>query len=245
MGTILNVEGLSAGYHKAIIVEDVSLTIEKGQIVTLIGPNGCGKSTLIKAILGLAKKFKGKVYFISTAITDMSTHGIIKLGIGYVPQVRNVFPNLTVAENLDLGAYSRNDRDRISTDLAEILEIFPQLRRRKNEKARVLSGGEIQMLSMARALASKPSLLMLDELTASLSPKAAQEVSQRIQSVRDMGITILQVEQNVKKAMDISDKVQVMFAGKKILEGSPEDILKNHDLGRVFLGVLPTGEVVG
>lgn len=226
-------------------MEDVSLTIEKGQIATVIGPNGCGKSTLIKAILGLAKKFKGEAYFNSTAITHVPTHSIIKLGIGYVPQVRNVFPNLTIGENLDLGAYTRDDKDRISSDFEEILDLFPQLRMRRNQKAQVLSGGEVQMLSMARALASKPSLLMLDEPTASLSPKAAQEVSQRIQLVRDHGLTILQVEQNVKKAMEISDRVHVMFSGKKVLEGCPEDVLKDHDLGRLFLGVLPTGEVVG
>jgi ABC-type branched-subunit amino acid transport system ATPase component len=245
MGAILTVQGLSAGYYKAIIVEEVSLTIEKGQIVTLIGPNGCGKSTLIKAILGLVKKFKGEVYFTSTAITDMPTHRIIKLGIGYVPQVRNIFPNLTIQENLDMGAYARDDKDKISSDLEEMLVLFAPLRRRMNQKAQVLSGGEVQMLSMARALMSKPSLLIVDEPTASLSPKAAQEVIERIQQVRDQGITILQVEQNVKKALEISDRVSVMFSGKKVLEGSAEDILKNQDLGRVFLGVLPTGEVVG
>ena len=196
---ILECNGIAAGYVKGLnILQGVDLVVSEGEIVSIIGPNGAGKSTLLKAIMGLINVSAGRFYINGFDKTNLSTHKIVNQGIGYVPQVENVFPSLTIEENLEIGAWSLN-KSRKST-IKKTLEDFPMLNERKKEKAGNLSGGQRQILALARSLVTSPKLLLLDEPSAGLSPVAINEVFTTIKEINDKGVSILLVEQNAKRA---------------------------------------------
>jgi len=232
---VLEVLNLVAGYWKIPVVEDISIRVDKGEIVALLGPNGSGKSTVLKSIMGFAKVFKGKIVYNGLDVTGVPANRLVRMGIGYVPQVSNIFGSLTVKENLEIGAYLR--KEKVEEDMEEVLEFFPELKGMLRRRADSLSGGERQLLALARALMGKPRLLLLDEPTASLSPKTALNVLSKIVEIRDEGIPILMAEQNVLKTLEVSDRAYILVSGKCIASGSSEEILKDEDLGKLYLGL--------
>ena len=210
---ILECNGIAAGYVKGLnILQGVDLVVSEGEIVSIIGPNGAGKSTLLKAIMGLINVSAGRFYINGFDKTNLSTHKIVNQGIGYVPQVENVFPSLTIEENLEIGAWSLN-KSRKST-IKKTLEDFPMLNERKKEKAGNLSGGQRQILALARSLVTSPKLLLLDEPSAGLSPVAINEVFTTIKEINDKGVSILLVEQNAKRALSFSNRGYVLDQGR-------------------------------
>jgi len=232
---LLKAEGVVSGYGKMMVVQGVSIHIDDGEIVTIIGPNGSGKSTLIKTVFGLIRPTMGRIFFKGTEITGLRSDKIMRMGVGYVPQLDNVFPTLTVRENLEMGVYSESDSE-IEERIAETLELFPSLKGRWKERARNLSGGQRQMLAVARALVAKPKLLLLDEPSSSLAPNLVDRVLDRVGEIRDLGTSILLVEQNARKALRISDRGYVMVMGKKAYEGAAKEILDHKEIGRLYLG---------
>ncbi|MHA2289206.1 MAG: ABC transporter ATP-binding protein, partial [Promethearchaeota archaeon] len=203
----LEVTDVTGGYEKAIIIDKISIQVDKGEFVSIIGPNGSGKSTLMKTIVGFLKPFDGTVSFKDQRIDGKSANKVAKLGIGYVPQLNNVFSSLTIHENLEMGAYLPS-KERYS--YSELYDLFPAIKGREKEKAKNLSGGERQMLALARAMVNKPELLCLDEPTAALAPKLVREILRKLIEIRESGTTILLIEQNAKQSLKISDRGYVL-----------------------------------
>ncbi len=233
---MLRVSNLRSGYGKMVVLQDVNISVREGEIVAVLGPNGAGKTTLLNSIFGLATIHSGKIIFEGKPIHKMSPHDIVRAGISYAPQLDNVFPNLTVLENLQMGSFIRSNDPTIKNDIEEVFNLFPEIERRKNQKAKTLSGGERQMLAVARALMSKPKMLLLDEPTAGLSPKAGASLMRKIKEIRDRGVTILLVEQNVKRALEIADKGYVLVSGRIIKEAIAEDLRKMEIEKLFFMG---------
>ncbi len=231
----LEVVNLKSGYGKMEVLHRVSIEVEKGEIVAVLGPNGAGKTTLLNSIFGIATIHEGDIRFQGKSIRGEKPYRIVKMGIGYAPQLNNIFPNLTVLENLQMGAYLRGRDPSIHDDIREVFELFPEIARRKNTKAKSLSGGERQMLAVARALMAKPKLLLLDEPTAGLAPKAATTLMNKIEEIREMGLTVLLVEQNVKKALSIADRGYVLVSGRIVLE-APAEKLAKENIEKLFFG---------
>lgn len=236
MESIFVAEEIVAGYEDVEIVHSVSVRVDAGEIVAIIGPNGSGKSTLVKSVLGFARLFRGRVLYDGKNITGITPDRAVILGINYVPQINNVFVNLTVAENLELGAYTRKDGN-IKTDIAEVYQLFPELAARKKAWAGNLSGGERQMLAIARAMMTKPKVLLLDEPLASLAPKATSPILKKVEKIRDSGTAVVIVEQNVKKALEISHRCYVLVDGRCVLEGNSSSILSDETAKQRFLGL--------
>jgi len=230
-------ENIDAGYGDATIVQGVSIHVAEGEIVGIVGPNGSGKSTLIKSFLGFARLFQGSVFYQGKDISGIACHRAVGLGIGYVPQIDNIFPNLTIAENLDMGAYQRQGRTSIKAGMAEIYEMFPELEARKSSLAGNLSGGERQMLAIARAMMAQPKLLFLDEPLASLSPKPASVILSKMKSIRENGIAIAIVEQNVKKVLSISNRGYVLVNGTCVMEGDADSLFAEDASEQRYLGL--------
>jgi len=220
---IMEAVKLSSGYGKSLIVDEVSLNVNQGEIVAIIGPNGSGKSTLLKAIVGIAKKFGGRVRFQGEDITDALLYRLIRMGIGYVPQIDNFFTDLTVKENLEMGGYTAKGDD-IESGIKEIFNMFPQLENFRDRKAGTLSGGERQMLALARGLMTRPCLLIMDEPTSNLDLKAVSRFHKKIEEINNLGVSILMAEQNVKGAMEISDRVYVLVSGRFVYVGKGEEM---------------------
>ncbi|GFP21085.1 branched-chain amino acid transport system ATP-binding protein, partial [Candidatus Hakubella thermalkaliphila] len=209
----------------------------EGETVAIVGPNGSGKSTLIKSLLGFARLFHGRVFYQGKDITGITPDRAVNLGIGYVPQINSVFTNLTVAENLEMGAYIRKGRASIKADMAEIYQMFPELKARKRMWAGNLSGGERQMLAIARAMMANPKVLLLDEPLASLSPKAVSVILSKMEKIRESGTAIVIIEQNVKKALDASQRGYILVAGACIMEGDSAFILSDDTAKRRYVGL--------
>ena len=234
---ILECNGIAAGYVKGLnILQGVDLVVSEGEIVSIIGPNGAGKSTLLKAIMGLINVSAGRFYINGFDKTNLSTHKIVNQGIGYVPQVENVFPSLTIEENLEIGAWSLN-KSRKST-IKKTLEDFPMLNERKKEKAGNLSGGQRQILALARSLVTSPNILLLDEPSAGLSPVAIKEVFAAIKEINDKGVSILLVEQNAKRALSFSNRGYVLDQGRNAYQGEGSDLLNDPRVVDLYLGKL-------
>ena len=231
---LLEARDIVAGYGETEILHGVSISVDSGEIVTIIGPNGCGKSTLMKAIVGLVSVGSGGVTFRGDVISNMPPERIVRSGLCYVPQTANVFPSLTIRENLDMGAFIRKDDYRARIE--EMFEIFPDLADRPNRNAGSLSGGQRQMLAIARALMLDPVLLLLDEPSAGLSPLMMGSVFERIRNVNAMGVSILLVEQNAREALGMSDRGYVLSAGENRLEDRGPALLDNPEIARLYLG---------
>lgn len=233
---MLGTTGLTAGYGKLVVLHEVSFAVKQREIVALIGPNGSGKSTLMKSVCGLATIFDGSVFYEGKEITGTRTDEMARMRVGYVPQVDNVFSALTVEENLEMGAVPREEREEVEEDMQSVFSLFPILDRRRKQKAGTLSGGERQMLAMARALMGRPKVLLLDEPTASLSPNLVEHVFDKISEIRRQGAGLVIVEQNARRALRISDRGYVLVQGKNVCEGTPSEILNNEEIIKIYLG---------
>ncbi len=237
MKEILKVENVNAGYGKLHILFDISAKVYDNQITTIVGPNGSGKSTFLKTIFGLSTIYSGKILYDEKDVTNVPPHEKTKLGIAYLPQTDNVFVNLSVEENLKIAGYTL-DKDEVEERIKIALEVFPELKKHMKRKAGHLSGGERQFLAIATALVRKSKLLMLDEPTAQLSPKFAETIFSKIIELRKkFGLTILLVEQNVKKALEISDRAYMLIGGKVIFEGSAKDLLSHEKFEKYCIGL--------
>jgi ABC-type branched-subunit amino acid transport system ATPase component len=236
---LLEVQDLFSGYGKLAIIQGISTIVNPGDFVALVGPNGSGKSTLVKTILGLTSVFEGKIKFDGADITGQEPEKIANMRLGYVPQVANVFTDLTVNENLEMGGTSVKDSSRRKALHSRVTGLFPILQSRQRQRAGLLSGGERQMLAVGRALMAEPKLLILDEPTAALAPIVAEQLFQKLAQIRsEMGVTMVLVEQNARRALALANKGIVLIQGKKAFEGTPEDILKDTEIIRLFLGEL-------
>ena len=231
---LLEATGIVAGYGDTEILHGVSISVKAGEIVTIIGPNGCGKSTFMKAVVGVVRVKGGSVVFRDTDISSDAPDQIVRAGLCYVPQTANVFPSLTIRENLDMGAFTRKDdyRGRIE----EMFEMFPDLAARPNQKAGNLSGGQRQTLAIARALMLDPVLLLLDEPSAGLSPTMRSSVFDHIREINATGVTVLLVEQNAREALRMSNRGYVLSSGENRLEDAGSALLDNPEVARLYLG---------
>jgi neutral amino acid transport system ATP-binding protein len=232
--SLLQVDEIIAGYGETEILHSVSIAVGQGEIVTIIGPNGSGKSTLLKAILGLVQPKSGQVTFRDEDITGTAPERIVRKGICYVPQSSNVFPSLTVHENLEMGAFVRTDD--FQQRLDEVYKLFPDLTGRRGERAGRLSGGQRQMLALARALMLDPILLLLDEPSAGLAPNLVNLVLEKIIGINSTGVAILLVEQNARKALKLSSRGYILASGQNQLEDRGERLLENPEVARLYLG---------
>jgi branched-chain amino acid transport system ATP-binding protein len=232
---LLSVRGLTAGYGGAPIIEDVSLDVAPNEIAVIIGPNGAGKSTLLKSVFALTSASAGSIAFDGRDISKMKTSALVPLGMSAVPQNRNVFPNLTVGENLDVGTYAAPPPDKLRTR-ERILTLFPDLKNKLRQPAGELSGGQRQMVAMGRAMMSEPKLLLLDEPTAGLSPAYLERIFDLLLDVRKAGLTILMVEQNARQALRIADHGHVLVTGRNFASGTGAELLADDAVRRSFLG---------
>jgi ABC-type branched-subunit amino acid transport system ATPase component len=233
---ILSVHEIVSGYGKMEILHGVSLSVNKGEIVSLIGPNGAGKSTVLKAVAGILKTNSGKVTFLNEEITNYPTYRIVEKGLSFNPQGRVVFPDMTIQEHLDMGAWTIKDRDEKERALERVFSLFPWLKEKKKRKANEMSGGEQQMLSLARALMIQPKLLLLDEPSLGLSPKWVKILFDKILEIKGAGIPCLIVEQKAALALEYSDYGYVLEMGNNRFEGKAKDLLENPDVRRLYLG---------
>lgn len=234
---ILKISDMHIHYGGIHAVKGIDMEIKKNEITTLIGSNGAGKTTTMNGIMNVVKKTGGKVLFDNTDITSIETHKIVEKGVVLVPEGRRIFPNLTVLENLRLGTYSRKDSEKINEDFDWVLTLFPRLKERLKQLGGTLSGGEQQMLAVARGLMSRPKVLMLDEPSLGLAPILVKEVLETIEKICEEGVTILLVEQNAVGALKIAHYGYVLETGKIVLEGPAEDLLGNDEVRKTYLGV--------
>jgi len=234
---ILKISDMHVHYGGIHAVKGIDMEIKKNEITTLIGSNGAGKTTTLNGIMNVVKKSSGKVSFDNADITNQETHKIVEKGVVLVPEGRRIFPNLTVLENLRLGSYSRKDSDKINEDFDWVLKLFPRLKERLKQLGGTLSGGEQQMLAVARGLMSRPKVLMLDEPSLGLAPILVKEVLETIEKICEEGVTILLVEQNAVGALKIAHYGYVLETGKIVLEGPAEDLLENDEVRKTYLGV--------
>ncbi|HAY60945.1 MAG: ABC transporter ATP-binding protein [Acidaminococcaceae bacterium] len=233
---MLTVDNIDVYYGAIHAIKGISLSVNQGDITTLIGSNGAGKSTTLHTISGLLKPKNGKIIFEDRDITGLAAHKIVGMGLVQVPEGRHVFANMTVAENLEMGAYLRKDKEGVNKDRAAVFTRFPRLLERKDQVAGTLSGGEQQMLAMGRALMSRPRLLLLDEPSMGLAPLLVQEIFNIIKEINASGTTVLLVEQNAKMALSIADKAYVLETGRISLEGTGKELLHSEAVQKAYLG---------
>lgn len=233
---MLEVKDLEVYYGMIQAIKGVSFEVNQGEVIALIGANGAGKTTILHTVTGLLAPKKGSVLFEGKDITKIPAHKIVSLGMAHVPEGRRVFADLSVYENLKMGAYTRKDKEEIEKSLDRVYERFPRLKERKNQLAGTLSGGEQQMLAMGRALMSQPKIILMDEPSMGLSPILVNEIFDIIQEVSKSGTTVLLVEQNAKKALSIADRAYVLETGKIVLDGKAETLLNDDSIKKAYLG---------
>lgn len=236
MSAMLTVDNLSIHYGVIQAVKNVSFEVNEGEVVTLIGANGAGKTSILRTISGLVRPSEGSISFLGESIEKAPARKIVANGLSQVPEGRHVFSGLTVMENLEMGAFLHNDREQNQKNLKMIFERFPRLEERKNQDAATLSGGEQQMLAMGRALMSRPKLLLLDEPSMGLAPIFIQEIFDIIQDIQKQGTTVLLVEQNANKALAIADRGYVLETGKIVLSGTGQELLASDEVRKAYLG---------
>jgi branched-chain amino acid transport system ATP-binding protein len=234
---ILQIENIHVRYSGLPVLHGVSLTLDPGETVCVVGANGAGKSTLLRAVMGSQRVFKGSIRFQDRQINKLRTEEIVKLGIIYVPEEKMLFKPLSVEENLLLGAYVLNDKAKIEANLDFVYNLFPRLRERQNQPALTLSGGEQQMVAIGRGLMSNPQILMLDEPSLGLMPILVDEVLDTVRRLKEEGITILLVEQNVREALDLADRGYILQTGRVIAEGTGKELLESDVIRSAFLGI--------
>jgi branched-chain amino acid transport system ATP-binding protein len=234
---MLKVTDLNAYYGEAQVLIDVSISVDKGQVVVLLGPNGHGKSTLLKSICGLAAKVEGKIEYQGQAIAGLPTEKIVNLGITYIAENRELFPHMSVLENLKLGAFSKNARSHEKENLAQVFSLFPRLKQRQKQMASTMSGGEARMLAVARGLMSNADFLCIDEPSLGLQPSLRQEIFATIKQINAQGKTVLLVEQNIPQIAELADRIYVMEEGQISFEGDKDEALSNENLKEIFLGM--------
>jgi len=232
---MLNIIKLESMYDESLILKGIDIEINPGEIVSIIGPNGAGKTTVLKSIFSLAKIVGGKIVFKDKDITNLKTHELIELGISYVPQGRQVFSNMTVLENLYMGAYIFTDKEVIQRNIDTIFKKFPILKEKQNDTASTLSGGQQQILAIARSLIQNPQLLLMDEPSLGLSPRVMREVFEIITKIKEEGVAVLLVEQNAHQAVNIADRTYILDNGVVALSGG-QDILQNKRVKDVYFG---------
>lgn len=233
---MLEVKNLSVHYGMIQAVRNVDFTVNEGEIVSLIGANGAGKSTILKTLSGLIHPSEGEIVYLGENIASTSAKKIVEKGLVQVPEGRHVFPGLTVKENLELGAFLRKDKEEIQKDMEAVFERFPILKERKDQDAQTLSGGEQQMLAMGRALMSRPKLLLLDEPSMGLAPIFIREIFKIIQEIQKTGTTVLLIEQNAKMALSISNRAYVLETGSEVLSGTGQELLESDEIQKAYLG---------
>ena len=234
--SLLKVEGIYAGYGKLQILHGVSLEVNPGELVCIIGPNGAGKSTAFKTIVGLVRPASGRIIFDGTDITGLQPYQMVSRGLAYVPQGRIVFPQMTVLENLQMGAYVERHRNQVEKALDRVYGLFPILSQRRHQKAGTLSGGEQQMLAISRAMMTSPKLILLDEPSLGLSPKFVTMIFDTLKETQQAGYTMLVVEQNAAKALSVADRAYVLELGRNRFEGSGQALLNDPEVKRLYLG---------
>lgn len=238
MTAVLEVRGLESGYGEMQVLWGVDLTVDRGSITVILGPNGAGKTTLLRTIIGSLAPWRGVVRFEGEDVTRLPPHAKVAMGMGLVPEGRRLFPEMTVYENLILGTYTRRAREKIDDTLELVFTLFPRLKERLHQKAGTLSGGEQQMLAIARSLMTRPKLLMLDEPSQGLAPKLAEEVVLMLKRLRDeAGLTILLVEQNVYLALEYADRGYVLEQGRVVMQGSKDKLLSSERVRKAYLGL--------
>ncbi len=235
--TLLEINDLVSGYGEVQILWGVNLRLEKGRLTTLVGSNGAGKTTLLSAVMGLLRPWQGSVTFAGRDVTHLPAHTHAKDGMVLVPEGRQLFTDMTVYENLEMGAFSKRARANFKSNLEKVYELFPRLKERTNQKAGTLSGGEQQMVAVSRGLMAEPEILMLDELSLGLSPILALTLFEALNRLKGTGLTMLLVEQNVAMALAVSDYAYVLSQGKVWLEGEARALLKNDEVRRTYLGI--------
>ncbi|MEQ9763089.1 ABC transporter ATP-binding protein [Streptococcus sp. ZJ151] len=233
---MLHVENLSVSYGAIEAVKNVSFEVNEGEVVSLIGANGAGKTSILRTISGLIRPKEGKIVFLGDEIQRVPARKIVSDGLSQVPEGRHVFAGLTVMENLEMGAFLKKDKDQNQKNLKGIFERFPRLEERKNQDAATLSGGEQQMLAMGRALMSQPKLLLLDEPSMGLAPIFIQEIFDIVKDIQKQGTTVLLIEQNATKALSIADRGYVLETGKIVLSGTGQELLESDDVRKAYLG---------
>lgn len=234
---MIELENIEAGYGELQIIFGVSMTIGKNEIVALVGANGAGKSTLIKTISGLLPVTSGTILYEGSRIENTPTHTIIDRGIALVPEGRRLFPYMTVLENLELGAYVEKDRKKIQANIEWVFGLFPKLKERKSQLAGTFSGGEQQMLTIGRALMSRPKFIIMDEPSLGLAPVIVDDVFDIIRKLHNENVTILLVEQNVRKSLVVADRAYVLEHGRIVLSGKASDLLNNENVKKAYLGM--------
>jgi branched-chain amino acid transport system ATP-binding protein len=233
-GALLEARDLVAGYLPGVdIISGVDLSVDEGEIVTVVGPNGAGKSTLIKAIFGLLAPREGRITLHGQDLTGLEPHSITRRGMSYVPQLDNIFPSLTVEENLEMGSL---DRSRTGERIGRMYELFPQLGERRTQVAGTMSGGERQMLAMARALMPDPQVLLLDEPSAGLAPTIVEQIFDNVREINEAGVTLVMVEQNARRALAMSDRGYVLDLGQNRFQGSGRELLEDPKVAELYLG---------
>lgn len=235
--SLLEVRDLRVSYGGIEALKGISFDVEEGQIITLIGANGAGKSTTLKAISGLVKAAAGTIRYKGEEIQGMDSQKVVERGIALVPEGRRVFPNLSVRENLLIGAYLRNNKEEINADLENVYKLFPRLEERHWQAAGTLSGGEQQMLAVGRGLMAKPQLIMMDEPSLGLAPQLVRDIFTIIERINEMGVTVLLIEQNANAALKIADKAYVLVTGEMVKSGSGQALLTDPDIRDAYLGV--------
>ncbi len=235
--TLLKTEDLVVCYGAVKVLHEISISIKEGEIVGVLGPNGAGKTTLLMTISGILRQSEGKIFFKDKNLIKVSPSDIVKMGIAHCPEGRHVFPELTVRENLEIGAYIRKDKEMVNKEIDNMFAKFPILGRRQSQPAGTLSGGEQQMLAISRALLSKPKLLLLDEPSLGLAPIIIEEVFKIIKEIHDDGVSILIVEQNARMTLNVVDRAYILESGKIKTQGSSFDLKNNETVKKIYLGL--------